>query len=317
MDQTTVNLLWAVVLDQKSKNTKRAYRSDFRTFSDMIGAQSEVDAFAQLLESSEAAEGFLTRVRDGHTVKSHRQYTAPKSINRMLVTLRLLVRAAHHNDILTGHVQNVRSLRVGYGISGTMISNEEIISIIDHATLDDTNIGRRLHAFLWLSLDLNLHLEAIRMLNIGDLDMQSMRIRVSDRRTHEFIWREMSTATSSALARWLEVRVNWKSEPESPAFIAVAPGYKNGRLGTNKIGLDISRAFLRAGLRGGHRTLIRVSRRETFMDEAAVRLLEAYSRAKSSYLRPQRNSVIVALERQFGRLIADTRARRFVHEPSG
>ncbi len=282
----------------------------------MICAKSEVGAFEQLLASAEGAEVLLTRISEGRFWESCRGYTAPRSINRLLTTLSLLVHAAHLRGILPRRMQPIPRLRVGDGDQGSAFGLSDIVRVVDYAKLDDSKIGRRVYAILWLSLDLYLTLEALRELSIQDLDLPNARIRILIGRERAFVWREMATATVSALLRWLEVRKAWGDECQSPVFTNVIEPHTANRLSTLQIGLDIVRAFSRVRLKGGHRTLVSVSRRESVLNEFAVSLL-----AKSGVGRTPKNaqttSELVALERRFARLVVEDRARMFLGNVDG
>jgi site-specific recombinase XerC len=128
---------------------------------------------------------------------------------------------------------------------------EQVVTVIARAKLDESPFGRRVHACLWLSLDMNLTLEAMRTLNVGDLDIQNMRIGVTHGYTGDYRWREMAEVTVSALARWFDARKEWECKPSAPLFIGVVPTCDHGRLSTTQIGLDLTNAFSRAGQKGG------------------------------------------------------------------
>jgi site-specific recombinase XerD len=162
-----------------SENTRRAYKADWRCFTDYCQARG-AEALPAL---SETVAAYISELADGSWGQTDGGYAA-STIERRLTTIRTLHRAKGHDDPTQSETvartwQGIRrddDVQVNQDGRGALLT-EDIRAMVDHLDTDTTK-GKRDRAILLLGYATGMRRSEIANLDVDDLDFRARGVVV-------------------------------------------------------------------------------------------------------------------------------------------
>lgn len=211
------------VLSVGSPLTRSAYTKDLEDFRLFTRKPSIVRAAAHLLEGDfDAADKLVKRYRDTMAAQNGRDLSSA-TVNRRLTVLRSLAKASHRRGWTTWvlDVKSVKheSVKVPDGPPA-----EKAAAMLVKATETDSPADRRTFAILRLALDLGLRRAGICALDVGDVDLKALKIRVRLKGGVKKRTKDLAVQTAQAIELWLDIHPARPAPKNAPLFVNLIEG---------------------------------------------------------------------------------------------